>query len=452
AMTYRQQGVDFWPGPIDTVTLVASSSLCSSFDGFYPIYKTQVDSQKNNLYTAGTMPQQILNWPGNGVSAENTSYKLAPYVDVNHNNMYDPLNGDYPIMYGDYGIYQIANDVGNTHGESGGAAFGIETHITQYVVGCTSDTILWNTMFTHYELINRSANTYHNFDFTMWLDFDLGNYADDYIGCDTSLNLFYVYNGDNYDEDAGGLTGYHDRLPAFGGMFLNKKMSVFTTYSNTGSAVNGNPSSTGGGSIFNNLMSGVWENGSAITYGGNGQTTTGQSTKFLYSGDPYTNTGWTESNAGQLPNDVRGLGSCTQNTFNPYDTLKIDFAYIFAPTNSSSNVESVHYLKQNAQSVQNYYNSNTTPCGSTFTSAIKQNGIGNNNQVIVYPNPSSGSINIKSTNNIDGLKITNMLGQVIYEAKLQSQNASFQIESAGIYFVTTTVGKEINVQKVVVNK
>src|ERR1700740_452634 len=144
AMTYRQSGVDFWPGPIDTVTLAASSSLCSSFDGFYLIYKTQVDSQKNNLYTVSTMPQQILNWPGNGISTQNTSYKLAPYVDVNHNNKYDPLNGDYPIMYGDYSIYQITNDVGNTHGETGGAAFGIETHATQYVIDCPSDSALWN--------------------------------------------------------------------------------------------------------------------------------------------------------------------------------------------------------------------------------------------------------------------------------------------------------------------
>jgi len=405
AMTYRQSGCDFWPGPIDTTTILSDSLLCNSFDTFFPIRKTQVDSQKNHLYTAGTMPQQILNWPANGIPTYHTSYKLAPYQDVNHNNIYDPLNGDYPIMMGDYSIYQIANDVGNLHKETGSLhAMGIETHATQYIVDCPSDSALWNTMFTHYELINRSSNILTDFYFTMWLDFDLGNYQDDYIGCDTTSNLFYVYNGDHFDENVGALSGYHQYLPAFGGMFLNQKMSVFTYYANTASSLNGNPGSFNGSGTqgYYSLMKGNWETGNApMTYGNLGLdpvSSTHPATKFLFSGDPVANTGWTEASvSGNNPGDRRGQGSCGPYTFNPGDTLKVDFAYIFARdyAHPGDSVASIPLLKQYAQSIQNYYNSNATPCGSTFTSGIKQHSI-TNEDVVIYPNPSTGNFVVET--------------------------------------------------------
>src|SRR6201988_170326 len=44
AMTYRQNGVDFWPGPLDTSNVSTSVSDCNLFDTFFPIRKTQVDS------------------------------------------------------------------------------------------------------------------------------------------------------------------------------------------------------------------------------------------------------------------------------------------------------------------------------------------------------------------------------------------------------------------------
>ena len=44
-----------------------------------------------------------------------------------------------------------------------------------------------------------------------WSDPDLGNANDDYVGCDTTLSLGFVYNGDNNDE-----SGYGAAPPAMG--------------------------------------------------------------------------------------------------------------------------------------------------------------------------------------------------------------------------------------------
>ncbi len=50
-----------------------------------------------------------------------------------------------------------------------------------------------------------------------WTDPDLGNASDDYVGTDTTLDMIYVYNGDNEDE---GSDGYGTAPPALGISFL----------------------------------------------------------------------------------------------------------------------------------------------------------------------------------------------------------------------------------------
>ena len=74
------------------------------------------------------------------------------------------------------------------------------------------------------------------------------------------------------------------------------------------------------------------------------------------------------------------------------------------------------------------------------------------NELKVYPNPSNGSFTISSNSNIDELKITDILGQTIYEAKSNTTNTTLQIDKPGIYFITVTTGKETTTKKVIINK
>jgi sugar lactone lactonase YvrE len=75
-----------------------------------------------------------------------------------------------------------------------------------------------------------------------------------------------------------------------------------------------------------------------------------------------------------------------------------------------------------------------------------------NNEVNIYPNPNNGSFSIINSNNIGELKVTDMLGQIVYESKPQSLNTALQIDNVGVYFITITTGKEISTKKVIVNK
>ncbi len=449
AMTYRQNGVDFWSGPIDTVSLGTDISDCNHYDTFFPITKTEINNQKNHVYNSANMPTDITNWPGNRIAGDNTSYKLAPYQDVNHNNTYDPLNGDYPIMYGDYSVYQITNDVGNHHGETGcHYQMGLETHITNYAINCTTDSALRNTLFLHYDIINRGIDTLTNFLFSVWSAFGYGvashsnsNSKQNYIGCDTSLNMYYIYKGTGYDVDIGGPTGYHQYLPAFAGVFLNQKLSRFTSYNNTASNINGNPIGTANGIPYHNLMNGFWENGTPMTYGDSGTTVGGTPTNYLYSGDPVANTGWTEANAGNKPGNRNGLGSCGPFTFYPKDTLKIDFAYVFARDyqHPGDSLACIPILRQYVQNIQSYYNTNTTPCGSIFYSDIKQ--IKNNNErITIYPNPTKDVLSVEClmVNEKSTLVMTDMLGNNVKQMPFTTQHLTFNISdlSEGIYNIS----------------
>ena len=75
----------------------------------------------------------------------------------------------------------------------------------------------------------------------------------------------------------------------------------------------------------------------------------------------------------------------------------------------------------------------------------------NNNQFSIYPNPSSGIINVNASGKIDVVKVTNLLGQLIYEARPEQEKISFELKYEGIYFITVTSGERVTTQKIIVS-
>jgi hypothetical protein len=69
----------------------------------------------------------------------------------------------------------------------------------------------------------------------------------------------------------------------------------------------------------------------------------------------------------------------------------------------------------------------------------------------IYPNPCKGQFSLTSLINMDELKITSIVGQVIYLSKPNSQNMSFYIDEPGIYLVTVKVSHQKITRKLIVN-
>ena len=91
--------VDFQPGPI-------SGSYDNDYKSKYVrIWKTDrgmianhVNNYNNPEYE---MPEEISTWPGNGDPENGEAAQLAPYYDKNENGIYEPNQGDYPLIRGD---------------------------------------------------------------------------------------------------------------------------------------------------------------------------------------------------------------------------------------------------------------------------------------------------------------------------------------------------------------
>lgn len=87
--------------------------------------------------------------------------------------------------------------------------------------------------------------------------------------------------------------------------------------------------------------------------------------------------------------------------------------------------------------------------GGNFSTAI-QEYYSSQNDLLVYPNPSVGTLHIVNDNSIDDLQISDLFGRIIIHSTPKLKSVSVKINSAGIYFVTALLGKLTITKKVFV--
>lgn len=384
ALRYRS-GNDFWPGPLsidensgnyDPSQVVSGDVIrdfgeatidkeeCQFYDKFYQISKATVikyikwwECQQGISTDCEDVAEltveewnAINTWPAHGHLDAHQDYYLAPFRDTDNNTLYEPENGDYPwyddildrdevecgfdrriTLFGDNTLWWVFNDKGNIHTETNGDAIGMEIRAQAFSFATTDEV---NRMtFYNYELINRGTQTLYNTFFSQYLDADIGNYADDYAGCDVSRGLGYMFNGDNNDESGAGKTGYGSNPPAIGcdffegpymdsdgkdnvgpyydsiakvtvtptvsaaiadngivykgigigysdGILDNERFGMrrFTYYTSTSAYPYTDPSNA---PEYYNYMNGTWQNGSEMYYGGLGYSGSAGGTTIL---------------------------------------------------------------------------------------------------------------------------------------------------------------------------
>lgn len=391
AMTYRQTGNDFWPGPLNTATADISADECDKWDTHFKASLSDVESHIKWLedptsYPDYTTPSSLTEWPAHGSSIEGQDYFLAPFFDADGDGNYSPDAGDYPDynatgdrgcdaqLFGDETIWWVFNDKGNIHTETGAEAIGLEIHAQAFGFKTTDE--INNMTFYQYKIYNRSTFTLTNTYFGQWVDPDLGNYNDDYVGCDVERGLGYCFNGDQDDE---GARGYGENPPAIGVDFFQGPladaddnidndrdgivdeegeqiiMSKFVYYNNDFS-VTGNPET---GTHIYNYLRGIFKDGTEMEYGGTGHspsgTTTGITCDFMFPGDSdpdYVGTNgqavasWTESEVGNDPADRRFLQSAGAFTLEPGAVNTITTGVVWARASQGGPAASVELMRQ----------------------------------------------------------------------------------------------------------
>ena len=355
AQTYRQDGNDYWPGPLDVVTANIDQATCSDWDRFWKVNRVTINAfrelQKTGGLTAGLSSdyQSILEWPaygntatkgtsGNELGVINLGNKqqYAPFVDGDNDGVYNPLLGfDYPDINGDQYIWWVFNDKGNTKGQTQTAGIGIEIQASAF--GYSTKDALNDATFYNYHVTNRGSLSLDSTYITTWSDADLGYYLDDYIGCDTFRSLGILYNGKSYDGPANYPGAYGATVPMIGvdffkgpkkrikdpisGKFIDTTlgMAVFDYYNNDFSAI-GNPSN---GQQIYNYMTGSLRFGQRFSndFQGAGIPSVGYGTgpisNFVFFGDPDITTSWSECSCQNPPGDRRFIHSSGPFTLEP---------------------------------------------------------------------------------------------------------------------------------------
>ena len=207
AMQFGQLGKDFWPGPLSLSDASIDEATTLDWDRCFKITRDEVVEFLANYSTPGyIIPKHIAEWPAHGDTTKGQAYDLAPYVDADNDNHYDPTHGDYPTFLGDMALFFIFNDNYAAHGETGGTPVGLEVHGMAYAFDAPNDSLLNNTLFFNYKMYNRSQHSLHNTYLGLWSDWDLGYANDDYVACDVQRSTVYCYNGRDIDN------GYWDYI------------------------------------------------------------------------------------------------------------------------------------------------------------------------------------------------------------------------------------------------
>jgi hypothetical protein len=489
AQTYRQSGNDFWPGPLDTINTSIDSLTESRYDSLWKINKRTIDEfitqyDLGNV-TNGTyaVPSEILYWPAHG--SGNYSRNMAPFVDVNADGIYNPFDGDYPDVKGDQMLWWVMNDNFGLHKETGGIPLGIEIHSSAYAYACAnipsgSEAVNYTTFYS-FDFINRSDTDYHDVYIGLYVDFDLGNYLDDYVGCNVAHDIGFGYNGDNNDE---GIAGYGLNPPmmsvavlkgplAESGDSLDNNhngivdepnehcmMNHFVYYNNNNDPCLGNPTGT---EDYYDYLRTISRCGTHFTYGGNGHGggigATNIPTDYFFPGMPY-DTGWTDASAGNQPDDRRFLISSGPFSLRKGETRTVDYAYIFTRDESAPNGLTTSIAKNlsDVEKIKHWFDTDSFPCNNSGTGIHELEK--NNSGFVIYPNPSRDEFTIRSNfpggygKAIKSVEIYNTLGKLADSRQYPFSKKEIKINvsnlRSGIYFVKISDEKSVAVKKLII--
>lgn len=490
--TYSGRTVE--PGPFTPNALKTYENNDKYNRGYY-VDRTMIDAHILNVATNPSYdpPFGIKYWPAHGDPSLGQSQNLAPFFDQNTNGIYEPLEGDYPSIYGDQCVLNVFHQIeSDTTFLPTGTDNGMECLQYIYVFNCDTSELLKNAVFVNQKFIINTG-TINDAYVGALLDLDVGGAVDDYIGTNVDLGMIYGYNGDLFDENYQANTGFHDTLATSGMMLLRgAKLNSDNQDNAVGIGVNESVNGFGfGDGIIDNEYYGLESSSpldlisgfptSVNTYyeffqgqemGGAYPQVNGVDVRHTYYGrsDPsfYTSGGIDHGNfyyefaSGNLPGDRRIIGSTGPLNLNGNDpnanSIELVTAYISSidtvnmPANIAEPLDRLFVLGSQLKAM---YQQNLGACGVSFDPYITSEGLSIEElalEAYVYPNPANDRVYIAvPTVSTYGVEIYDLQGRQVYANK-QLQNVT-EIEvsdwNSGVYVIHITTDQGSTSRKLI---
>ena len=431
---------DFGEGPINDFQFPNTNTLIK-------ITRAEIRFHLRNFQSPNyKMPESIQMWPGNGDITIGEAEDMAPFVDVDGSRCYNPENGDYPYILGDSAYYFMTNVEESKL--SGTPGLKLELHGMVYVYNQPLVEHIDRSLFIRYTLINRSKTTYSDIKFALDFDADVGNPIDDFAGCEPSSDIFYAYNGDSFDETNNQGRGYGDTIPAVGAKFINQKMAGFISYGGFQTNLSFPQNFYG----FRRTLERQWVNGVSMSFGGNGYDINNlDSTEYLYPGDVKNNSEWSAINPGpdypaNQPTPQHLYGMIAPFSLASGERKVIDVVVsVGSDTANKNHLDNIELLIDNLNKAARFQNGDVILApdftySSCLTPLKELKKYTQNNYIELFPNPTSRTINLRTSLQLNEISVFNIEGKLMYKKILKEQAQVQTIElptslKNGVYFL-----------------
>jgi len=431
AQTYRQDGNDYWPGPLDasdTLTYATSQAWAK----IWKVNRLDIQYfQSLTVHDTINTPEAILTWPaaGNTYARGNGGAPLsfvpgnsyAPFVDLNSNGIYEPLLGEYPDVPGDQALWWVFSDNGPTHTQTNGVPLGVEVQAMAYAYH--RGTLIDNVVYYRYRIVNHSSNTYDNFRFGQWAIVELGDPRGDDVGFDSFRRMAVVYNGDDCDgcTDGNLSSFYGNKIPVAGITMVVLPGDSPPMYIPAGSfdyynddfSIAGNPSNAVQVNAYLRALGGIPTPLPGQPCIPRFSDSTGPPSNYAYTGDPSVPDSWSECQCGIFnAGDQRFILSSNDFTVLPGSSTDVVLALVTTNPDSlngcpNASFDSINIIADTAWAI--YYN----PLPQIDEAVGNVTAV---NMVCVYPNPANDLLFITGTGKQAGavsITVYNTLGQLI---------------------------------------
>ncbi|MDD3687643.1 MAG: T9SS type A sorting domain-containing protein, partial [Bacteroidales bacterium] len=174
-------------------------------------------------------------------------------------------------------------------------------------------------------------------------------------------------------------------------------------------------------------------------------------TNFIFSGIPEEGDGWilTDNDTAAAEYDPRLMMSSGPYNINSGSEICFDYAFPFAIDYEGSNMESLAFLREKAELLQNWFNTQEFSCFGENLGVIPFRN--DNDFVSIFPNPSDGLINIELSSDYNGLANVSIIstdGKVILEFETSKPENSITISQPGLYLIVVKNGDKQVVKRV----
>lgn len=416
---------------------ISNNYSINSFEQYDRVWKVTSQELWAHQQGLGTS-SAILTWPAHGDVSNGEAFYLAPFIDVNHDGIYNPSDGDYPKIKGDEAVYYIMNDKNSDHTAFNNRAIGVEVHVMIY--GFSSGIhVINNTLFVNYSIYNRSNIDFSEFYISPFLDADILCAHNDIHGGDSTRNTVFTF--ENSPDNTNSYWSCQDTNYSSSGVaikHLNRDLySSFLFNSSQFYIFDTNYPNIFDSERVYNIMNGKNVFGESSTSFIDSSLTnfiTPNGISDLYYVDTINSSGY----------DAKANSVVKLNSFSSNSDYCFDLAYVYYQNDTLDNIENAIGLLYSTDTVQTFYDNVNLSCVGFLTDKEELNS--SYFKITSYPNPAIEKVILTFSKELVKAEICiqNPLGQEVIRVSVHNES-EIVIErnglERGVYFYSVIENK-----------